>query len=143
MRLAAFRMRGRSAARLAAWRHDVGWTAIAALLLQILLTTAHFHLGWQGWSGPSVPLCLTPFPAGHHGTAAPPAPPASHHQPVSHPDCPICQTVPIVSASLAPATIELEHVAAEPMSPMPTTRNDVKRVELAFQAQPRAPPTEA
>jgi hypothetical protein len=128
---------------LAAWRHDVGWTAIVALVLQILLTTAHFHLGCQGWSGPSVPLYLAPFPAGHPGAAAPPATPAPHHQPVSHPDCPICQTVPIVSASLAPATIELERVAAGTPSAVPTTRNEAKRVERAFQAQPRAPPTEA
>ncbi len=132
------------AERAAAWRHDVGWLSVLAFLLQILLTTASFHIdAATGWSGPSIPLCLAHGVAADDGGQPLPSGSPLHPAPLQHPDCPICQTAAAVSASLAPATVEVVPLPPAGASPPPAAFVEAPRPPLSSQVQPRAPPNRA
>ncbi|MFI5020507.1 MAG: DUF2946 family protein [Alphaproteobacteria bacterium] len=137
LRLRSLGTSRRRAGRSAAWRHDLGWLAIAALLFQIILTSAHLPQGWSAAAPPA--LCAA---GGQDGAAAPASSDHSHHTANQH-DCPICRTVPIVSASLAPVTIALLPISTGTALPAPAPRVDGMLVESSTQAQPRAPPARA
>ncbi|MGO8865595.1 MAG: DUF2946 family protein [Alphaproteobacteria bacterium] len=113
----------------------MGWLAVAALFFQIILTSAHLPQGWSAAASPA--LCAA---AGQDGAAGPASSDHRHHAASQH-ECPICRTVPIVSASLAPATIALLPATPGTAQPTPAPRVDGKHVEQSLQAQPRAPPT--
>ena len=128
-------------------RRYVLWVGVFALVAQLFLTTAHIHVDEESWVdfplaqiAPSGPA--THLHAHHHGSTPEESPadaPDGHHDD-KRPDCQICQLVPVVSASLAMAPVELPPPPLEPtVGPMASA--DVAAITATFsRPQPRAPP---
>jgi len=141
------RCRSRSRAIAASPRHGVLSVAIFVLVAQLFLTTAHIHVDEEGWvefpltqispSGPAAHIH-----AHHHGSAPEESAadvPDGHHD-SKRPDCQICQSVPVVSASLAMAPVELPRPPCEPAIGQMASADRVAITEPFSRPRPRAPP---
>jgi hypothetical protein len=150
-------------------RRGVAWFAVVGLLFQIFLVTSHIHVDEDGWVGLALLPGVAPLPAhshdiafhrhddsqrpdgtaaiaGHHhdpGAAAGQAVPENDNDRIKHPDCQICQSSPVVSASFIAITIEFTPAAAADVARLRIADIDAKRIEPRTHAQPRAPPIQA
>ena len=128
-------------------RRGVLWLAVCAFVAQLFLTTTHIHIDEEGW----VDLPLAQFShagpaarlhAHHHGGALDDSPanaPAGHHH-YNHSNCQICQSVPVVSASLATAPIEVLPPLQELAAGLIANSDQIAITEAFSRHQPRAPP---
>jgi hypothetical protein len=152
-----------------AGRRGVAWFAVFGLLFQLFLVTSHIHVDEDGWLGlPSLPG-VAPLPEHRHellshrheggkrsdgeaalsghghgpGAVAGNATPAGGSERVKHPDCQVCQSSPVVSASSVAVTIEFALAVAGAAARPRISEIDANRIEPEAHAQPRAPPTQA
>ena len=121
--------------------------AVFAFVAQVFLTSAHIPIDEEGWVdlplaqiSPSGPVAH--LHAHHHGFAPDEGPadaPAGHRDP-KRPDCQICQSVPVVSASLATASVEVPRPPPR-LTIGPIARSDQIAITETFSPLlPRAPP---
>ncbi len=140
-------MRVRSASPTHRVQRCVLQLAAFALVAQLFLATTHIHIDEEGWvdfplaqispTGPAAHLH-----AHHHGSIPDESPadaPAGHHG-SKHLDCQICQSVPVVSASLATASVEVPRPSPQ-LTIGPIASSDRIAITETFSPlQPRAPP---
>lgn len=153
--------RQRSEAR-TAQRRGIACLAIFGFVLQLFLLTAHIHIDEEGWIGLPLPAGAVPLPPDHYGLFAgghaelgyPPALrqalgthqsdspviPAGKQQRPKHPDCQVCQTVPLASSSIASIAIVLAPSTLGTAPYLITSRDAMRRIEICTCARPRAPP---
>ncbi|HLI13078.1 MAG TPA: hypothetical protein VKY65_15910 [Alphaproteobacteria bacterium] len=147
------------------WPAGVLWLVTASLALQLFITQVHAFMGELGWVGwpPSQGAVSTPAPRPGHGlhahrpmqmqlamaahceadaTAASPADPHGP-APGKQPECPIFQSLHILSASLAPSAVELPPPLPQGRSIRVVITDVVAAVGICPRPQPRAPPVSA
>jgi hypothetical protein len=121
--------------------------AVFAFVAQVFLTSAHIHIDEEGWVDLPLGQISTTGPAAHlHAHHHAPIPaggpahaPAGHHD-SKRPDCQICQSVPVVSASLATAPVEVPRPSPQ-LTIGPIASSDQIAITEPFSPlQPRAPP---
>jgi hypothetical protein len=121
--------------------------AVFAFVAQVFLTGAHIHIDEEGWVGLSQAQISRTGPAAHlhahhHGPIPDesPADAAAGHHDSKRPDCQICQSVPVVSASLATASVEVPRPPPQ-LTIGPIASFDRIAISETFSPlQPRAPP---
>jgi hypothetical protein len=126
-------------------RRRIAWLAASALLFQLFITQVHAFMGGATWAldqaAASAAETAAPFIC-HFGPDGPavPSDPATAH----HPECPIYQSLPMVSAALAVGFVELAappayEAASDALSNDPSPR----AASLGLRPEPRAPPLQA
>jgi len=147
----------------------ISWFAAFGLLFQIFLVASHIHVDEDGWVGLVLPPGVASLPAHNHdlafhrhdgaqepddaaaisrhrhhsGDAAGQSVPANANDRVKHPDCQICQSSPVVSASFIASTIAFAPATVVKLAQLHIADVDAKRSEARTHVQPRAPPYHA
>ncbi len=121
--------------------------AVFAFVAQVFLTSAHIHIDEEGWVGLPLAQISPTGPAAHlhahhHGPIPDESPadaPAGHRD-SRRPDCQICQSVPVVSASLATASVEVPRPSPQLTIGPIASSDQIAITETFSPLQPRAPP---
>jgi len=128
-------------------RRYVLWVGIFALVAQLFLTTTHIHVDEEGWVDFPLAQILPSAAAAHlHANRydspsdESPADRSAGHHGSKRPDCQICQNVPVVSASLAVAPVELPPPPRELTVGSIASSDAVAVTEPFSRHRPRAPP---
>jgi hypothetical protein len=131
--------------RAKAARRRVAWLAASALLFQLFITQVHAFMGGATWAldqaAASAAETAAPFIC-HFGLDGPaiPSDPATAH----HPECPIYQSLPMVSAALAAGFVELPTPPAYEAARASFVSDPSPRsASLGLRPEPRAPPVQA